>query len=93
MFAGRTNWNLTLNRLSEALSRHRAAGKALLDLTASNPTECGFEYASCAILEALSNPAALKYSPDAQRLADCAGGRGRLITRRAALRCRLTTSF
>ncbi|MFZ0583969.1 MAG: pyridoxal phosphate-dependent aminotransferase [Candidatus Acidiferrales bacterium] len=68
MFAGRTHWNFELNRLSEALARHRAAGKALLDLTASNPTECGFEYAGCAILEALSNPAALKYSPDARGL-------------------------
>ena len=44
MFAGRTNWNLNSNRLSEALAKHRAAAKPLLDLSASNPTECGFEY-------------------------------------------------
>lgn len=68
MFAKRTNWNFAPNRLSEALARHRAAGKALLDLTASNPTECGFEYAPGAILEALANPAALTYSPDARGL-------------------------
>ncbi|MGA7852670.1 MAG: pyridoxal phosphate-dependent aminotransferase [Candidatus Acidiferrales bacterium] len=68
MFAKRTNWNFAPNRLSEALARHRAAGKALLDLTASNPTECGFEYARGAILEALANPAALTYSPDARGL-------------------------
>ena len=68
MFAERTNWNFAPNRLSEALARHRAAGKALLDLTASNPTEYGFEYARGAILEALANPAALTYSPDARGL-------------------------
>ena len=33
MFADRTNWNLAGNRLSEALARHRAGGKRLLDLT------------------------------------------------------------
>jgi len=32
--------------LSEALARHRAGGKPLFDLTASNPTECGFDYDS-----------------------------------------------
>jgi alanine-synthesizing transaminase len=68
MFAERTHWNFEPNRLSEALARHRAAEKALLDLTASNPTECGFEYASAAILEALANPLALSYSPDARGL-------------------------
>ena len=44
MFSNRTNWNLKPNRLSEALAGHRAAGKPLLDLTVSNPTECGFDY-------------------------------------------------
>ena len=64
MFAKRTNWNLALNRLSEALAAHRAAGKPLLDLTLSNPTECGFYYDEKAILRALQNPAALKYEPN-----------------------------
>lgn len=68
MFAKRTNWNLDANRLSEALARHRAAGRPLLDLTASNPTECGLEYDSGAILGALVNPSALYYSPDARGL-------------------------
>jgi len=64
MFANRTNWDLTPNRLSEALLAHRAAGKPLLDLTVSNPTECGFSYDSKAILVALSNPAAVRYEPN-----------------------------
>jgi aspartate/methionine/tyrosine aminotransferase len=68
MFAKRTNWNLAPNRLSEALAAHRAAGKPLLDLTVSNPTECGFEYDRSAILKSLSNPAALSYEPNPRGL-------------------------
>lgn len=67
MFSSRTNWNLGANRLSEALARHRASGRPLLDLTVSNPTECGFAY-DASILSALVNPAALSYSPDARGL-------------------------
>jgi alanine-synthesizing transaminase len=68
MFAERTNWNLAGNRLSEALARHRAGGKRLLDLTASNPTECGFAYDNETILAALQNPAALRYEPNPKGL-------------------------
>ena len=68
MFADRTNWNLKANPLSEALGRHRSSGKPLLDLTISNPTECGFEYDSRAILQALANPASLAYDPDPRGL-------------------------
>jgi alanine-synthesizing transaminase len=68
MFAQRTNWNLSANRLAEALARHRAAGRKLLDLTASNPTECGFKYAGSSILKALINPGVLHYRPDPRGL-------------------------
>lgn len=68
MFARRTNWNLTPNSLAVALEEHRAAGKELLDLTASNPTTCGFHYDERAILQALSNPKALEYQPLAKGL-------------------------
>jgi alanine-synthesizing transaminase len=68
MFAKRTNWNLETNRLSAALAEHRAAGKPLIDLTVSNPTECGFQYDGEAILGALRNPAALKYEPNPRGL-------------------------
>ena len=64
MFSDRTNWDLSANRLSKALSRHRAAGKSVLDLTVPNPTACGFHYDSNAILQALCNPSALSYQPD-----------------------------
>ncbi|MGH9864746.1 MAG: pyridoxal phosphate-dependent aminotransferase [Candidatus Acidiferrales bacterium] len=69
MFADRTSWNLATNRLSEALAQHRASGKPLFDLTASNPTECGFLYDTAAILRALSNPAAMIYQPEPRGLA------------------------
>lgn len=68
MFADRTNWNLAANRLSETLARHRASGKPFIDMSASNPTECGFSYNTGAILSALSNSAALAYEPDPKGL-------------------------
>jgi alanine-synthesizing transaminase len=68
MFSERTNWNFEPNRLSKALAQHRAAGLPLLDLTISNPTECGLAFDSQAILQALANPAALKYAPDPRGL-------------------------
>jgi len=68
MFAKRTNWNLAPNRLSQALELQRAAGKPLLDLTASNPTECGFSYDKQAILDTLRNAESLKYEPIARGL-------------------------
>ncbi|HTP42935.1 MAG TPA: pyridoxal phosphate-dependent aminotransferase [Candidatus Acidoferrum sp.] len=68
MFADRTNWNLAPNRLSKALASHRFAGKPLIDLTASNPIECGFAYPNQQILEALSNPGSLSYQPEPRGL-------------------------
>lgn len=50
--------------MSEALARHRAAGKPLIDLTASNPTEYGFTYDREKILSALANPHSLSYEPE-----------------------------
>ncbi len=63
MFAGRTNWDLSGNRFSRALEQHRNAGKELLDLMASNPTQCVFKYDQAAILSALKNRDALHYQP------------------------------
>jgi len=68
MFAARTNWNLQTNRFARALENHRANGKALLDLTASNPTTCGFEYPEKEILSALADPRALEYSAESNGL-------------------------
>jgi len=68
MFSDRTNWNLRPNRLADTFTRHRVEGRRLLDLTASNPTQCGFAYDERAILAALSNPSALTYEPQPRGL-------------------------
>jgi aspartate/methionine/tyrosine aminotransferase len=68
VFSRRTNWQLAPNRFSVALEKHRAAGRELLDLTASNPTNIGLRYGAGAILGSLANPLALAYSPDAKGL-------------------------
>jgi alanine-synthesizing transaminase len=68
MFTARTNWNLQTNRFAHALENHRNSGKALLDLTASNPTTCGFKYPEQEILSALADPRALEYSPESKGL-------------------------
>ncbi len=67
-FASRTNWNLKTNHLADALARHRSSGRKLLDLAASNPTECGFKYDSPAIVRALCNPLAMQYHPEPRGL-------------------------
>jgi alanine-synthesizing transaminase len=64
MFADRTNWNLKPNRLAGALERQKSSGRKLLDLSASNPTECGFSYNAPSIMRALCAPASLQYHPD-----------------------------
>jgi alanine-synthesizing transaminase len=66
VFSSRTNWPLAPNRFSTALEKHRASGRELLDLTASNPTNIGLRYDAEAILAALANPSALEYRPDAK---------------------------
>ncbi len=74
MFSERTNWKLDSNRLSEALARRRQSGQPILDLTASNPSTCGFRYHSGSLLRALSDPKAIVYDPDP---------RGLVVARRA----------
>jgi alanine-synthesizing transaminase len=44
MFSHRTDWKLQTNAFTRAIEDARAAGRRLLDLTASNPTTCGFSY-------------------------------------------------
>ena len=68
MFSHRTNWNLDRNQLSEALAKHYATNKPLIDLTRSNPTECAFNFRTNEILQAFNNPAMLRYQPHAQGL-------------------------
>lgn len=68
MFSERTNWKLSQNRYTQALEKLRASGQSLIDLTVSNPTECGLNYNSEAILKAFQNPRSLTYEPAAKGL-------------------------
>jgi alanine-synthesizing transaminase len=68
MFAARTDWHFTLNRLSQAIDERRRFGLPILDLTESNPTRCGFEYDAKEILSALSDPRSLTYQPEPRGL-------------------------
>ena len=68
MFASRTKWRLDQNRFAQALEAHRSAGKELLDLTISNPTECGISYPEQKILAALSDSRTLVYAPESKGL-------------------------
>src|SRR3984893_2452079 len=68
MFASRTNWPLERSRFSLALENHRRTGAKLFDLTASNPTTCGFAYPEQEILAALADPRALTYRPESKGL-------------------------
>ena len=67
-FSRRTDWKLEKTAYAAALERLRADGKPIFDLTASNPTTCGFEYDRAAILAALSRPECLEYEPDPRGL-------------------------
>lgn len=68
MFSQRTNWKLTPNKYTRALEEIRASGEQLIDLTVSNPTECGLEYDSAAILQSFQNKRSLAYEPQARGL-------------------------
>src|SRR6266853_4074429 len=68
MFGSRTNWRSDPNQFAQALEAHRRAAKDLLDLTVSNPTECGISYPEREILAALADPRALVYSPESKGL-------------------------
>ena len=70
MFSERTNWRLAQNRFTQAVEEVRAAGRKILDLTASNPTRVGLEYDAATILKALGSPRTLDYDPQAKGLCE-----------------------
>ena len=61
-FSQRTGWNTEESELARAHRRRREAGLPIADLTASNPTRCGFDYPE-GLLGALADPRALDYDP------------------------------
>lgn len=63
-FAARTDWNTHANDYFLSVQAVRRDAGQVWDLTASNPTVCGFEYDAESILTALSRPEGLVYSPE-----------------------------
>jgi len=61
-FSKRTGWNTEESELARAHRERLAQELPVADLTASNPTRCGFEY-HADLLVPLANPAALDYDP------------------------------
>jgi len=61
-FSQRTNWNTEESALARAHRLRVQAGLPVADLTASNPTRCGFQYPP-ELLQALADPVALDYDP------------------------------
>ncbi len=67
-WSARTAWDLTQTPWAQELARLRTADAQLCDLTASNPTHCGFSYDAASILAPLSDSGSLTYNPDPRGL-------------------------
>jgi len=61
-FSERTGWNTEESELARAHRERCEAGLPIADLTAANPTRCGFTYPA-GLLEALTDQRALDYDP------------------------------
>jgi len=66
-FSQRTNWETEEIALARAHRLRAATGLPIADLTASNPTRCGFSY-DPGLLAALTNARALDYNPQPRGL-------------------------
>jgi alanine-synthesizing transaminase len=67
-WSARTQWDTSETPWAQHLARLRAAGATLWDLTASNPTRCGFSYNPSEILGPLSNLGSMVYEPEPKGL-------------------------
>jgi aspartate/methionine/tyrosine aminotransferase len=66
-FSERTDWNTEESDLARAHRLRCEAGLPIADLTASNPTRCGFKYPD-SLLDALTDARALDYDPQPRGL-------------------------
>lgn len=62
-FSNRTGWSREPSALAISVEERLRLGLPLLDLTASNPTRCGFELDAESLLKALALPDVLMYDP------------------------------
>jgi alanine-synthesizing transaminase len=67
-WSARTQWDLAETPWARSLARMRTEGVRLWDLTASNPTRCGFAYDAASVLAPLNDPVALHYEPNPRGL-------------------------
>jgi len=62
-FSRRTDWPLSSNQFSIDLEDLRNSDTLILDLTESNPTNCGFSYLENGIIKSLAEAVNLCYTP------------------------------
>ena len=65
MFSERTNWILEPNMITVLLESFKNQGVEVIDLTASNPTQCAFKFSHADILQAFQKNDNLLYRPSA----------------------------
>ncbi len=63
MFSQRTNWCSGVNPLTERLREKRRSRAEIIDLTESNPTQCGLDLPEEEILSAMQDRRSLCYEP------------------------------
>ena len=85
-FSQRTDWNTEESELARAHRLRAQAGLPIADLTASNPTRCGFEYRPRACWRRWPIARALDYDPQPRGHAARARGGLRLLCRATASR-------
>jgi alanine-synthesizing transaminase len=66
-FSQRTSWNTEESEVARAHRERIEAGLPIADLTASNPTRCGFQYER-SLIAALADERALDYDPEPKGL-------------------------
>jgi aspartate/methionine/tyrosine aminotransferase len=62
-FSKKTAWELGENALTTRVRERRESGREVVDLTVSNPTECGFVYEADKLLSPLAAREAMEYEP------------------------------
>jgi len=67
LFSKRTNWNTEESELAQSHRLRLQSGLPVADLTASNPTRCGFQF-DPALLQVLTDPGSLDYDPQPKGL-------------------------
>ncbi len=84
-FSHRLDWNATPNRLAQHEARHRAAGRAILDLTVTNPNQVGIDYPDTEIGAALAAAGSAPYEPSPFGLPDARAAIAADYARRGAV--------